>query len=392
MERLALVRIALERCSENSECKVDLEKRLALVARLSDKDAERLKRHLDSSEEVREEIESLKKHRELKEFDEEGKARHLAAARLREAKAKHERLEKEFDEAKERIKDARDRLRDASDEEKVEHGKEYLSHVLDAVEDHLNKILAKLDESEHLTEEQVAEIKADVNVRLKAAADLRVRAEAATTRDELKDLASEAKDLVKDVKEHTKKASGRILTHRFGGIIVQSKHLAEKLEKTLARMAEHGLDTSKAEPLVDEFHSLIDSAQKNFEDALAKFKADETEAARESMEKAKNDLKEARNTLREITKEIKAQGRDAAESLEEETEEDEIEVEIEDGIAKVEVEVGDIEMEFELETTNEDDIIAEIVARTGLSEERVRGIVEFEFEDESEEESEEDEE
>jgi len=49
-------------------------------------------------------------------------------------------------------------------------------------------------------------------------------------------------------------------------------------------------------------------------------------------------------------------------------------------------------MEFELETTNEDDIIAEIVARTGLSEERVRGIVEFEFEDESEEESEEDEE
>jgi len=69
----------------------------------------------------------------------------------------------------------------------------------------------------------------------------------------------------------------------------------------------------------------------------------------------------------------------------------EIEVEVENGIAEIKIEFAGEELEFVLATTDKEMIISEIVARTGLSEEEVRGNIEFEVEDgEDEDESEED--
>ena len=78
--------------------------------------------------------------------------------------------------------------------------------------------------------------------------------------------------------------------------------------------------------------------------------------------------------------------------IEEEKDEDkiEIEVEIEDGKAEVEVEFGTTDMEFELNTTDVDEIVAEIVARTGLDEEIVRANLEVETEDDDESDDEDD--
>ena len=74
---------------------------------------------------------------------------------------------------------------------------------------------------------------------------------------------------------------------------------------------------------------------------------------------------------------------------EENEEEIEIQVEIEDGVAKVEIKQGDDESEFELETIDEDAIIEEIVARTGLTKEQVESVIEFEIEEDETEEIEE---
>ncbi|MBS1266291.1 MAG: hypothetical protein MAG795_00258 [Candidatus Woesearchaeota archaeon] len=74
----------------------------------------------------------------------------------------------------------------------------------------------------------------------------------------------------------------------------------------------------------------------------------------------------------------------ADESLEEveKEAEREIELEIEEGRAKVEVEVGKNKYKFSLDTTDQEVIIDEIVARTGLSREEVVSIAEFEVEEE----------
>lgn len=70
----------------------------------------------------------------------------------------------------------------------------------------------------------------------------------------------------------------------------------------------------------------------------------------------------------------------------EEEEETEIEVEIEDGIAKIKVEFASEELEFELETTDKEIIISEIIERTGLTRAQIESIIEFEEETEEDEE------
>jgi len=70
-----------------------------------------------------------------------------------------------------------------------------------------------------------------------------------------------------------------------------------------------------------------------------------------------------------------------------ELEEDEleIEVEIEDGVAEVEVELNGNEFEFELETTDRNEIIDEIIERTGLTREQINAVIEFDVKDEDKE-------
>ena len=65
-------------------------------------------------------------------------------------------------------------------------------------------------------------------------------------------------------------------------------------------------------------------------------------------------------------------------------EEIEIEVEIEDGIAKIEAEFDGQELEFDLEETDRDAIIDEIIERTGLTREQIEDVIEFEVEEEDE--------
>mgnify|MGYP001572614050 CR=1 FL=1 len=76
------------------------------------------------------------------------------------------------------------------------------------------------------------------------------------------------------------------------------------------------------------------------------------------------------------------------EVVEEEEDEGEIEIEaeVEKGKTKVKIEIGDEKQRFILDTTSKEDVIAEIIARTGLSEKEVRANLEFEVEEEDEEE------
>ena len=72
------------------------------------------------------------------------------------------------------------------------------------------------------------------------------------------------------------------------------------------------------------------------------------------------------------------------EEVEDTDEEIKIEVEIEDGIAKIEAEFDGQELEFDLEETDRDAIIDEIIERTGLTREQIEDVIEFEVEEEDE--------
>ncbi|MEK6909465.1 MAG: DUF5667 domain-containing protein [Candidatus Aenigmatarchaeota archaeon] len=70
----------------------------------------------------------------------------------------------------------------------------------------------------------------------------------------------------------------------------------------------------------------------------------------------------------------------------EEEEEREIEVEVEGGVAKIKVEVNDLKLKYRLNTTNREEIIADIASKTGLSPDEINAIMEFEVEEEEEKE------
>ena len=97
-------------------------------------------------------------------------------------------------------------------------------------------------------------------------------------------------------------------------------------------------------------------------------------------EKAKDLYEEAKDLAEELKEEIERAGGE-----DEEEDELEIEVEIENGMAEVEVELNGDEFEFSLETTDRDEIIDEIIERTGLTREQINAVIEFDIEDEDEE-------
>jgi len=89
----------------------------------------------------------------------------------------------------------------------------------------------------------------------------------------------------------------------------------------------------------------------------------------------------------EVEEEVEEEAEEESEEVkQEEDEEIEIEVEIEDGIAKIEAEFDGQELEFELEETDRDSIINEIIQRTGLTREQIEDVIKFEVEEEEEEE------
>jgi len=117
-----------------------------------------------------------------------------------------------------------------------------------------------------------------------------------------------------------------------------------------------------SQDLINQFNSLLEQAIAQFE---------------------QGNFMESRKLAKQAEKLLDEEEGEIEEELEEE--ENEIEVEIEEGKTKVEVEIGGAELEFELDTTDLDAIVNEISARTGLSSEEINAIIEVEIEEEEEE-------
>lgn len=113
-------------------------------------------------------------------------------------------------------------------------------------------------------------------------------------------------------------------------------------------------------------------------------KESDTESARQQRESDDKSKEKIREELKEREEKLREEAKSKEERIREEAnEEREIEVEIEKGLVKVKIEINGKEQEFEIsEFENTEDIINEIVARTGLTFEEVSNIIEIEIEEE----------
>ncbi|QQG38785.1 MAG: hypothetical protein HYS32_04270 [Candidatus Woesearchaeota archaeon] len=402
---------AIEQC-ESESCKEALRERIAHVNSLSEEEKARLKVRMREREESEEDFkEARRKHGKFR-LEHEFKARVHSDADLQELRVRFEAAQEEFLAARERVNLALEELKQASAELKLEKGKAYLNALLDTLENHLARIETKVEASEHLTEQEATTLQAEVDEKQAEIEALGAKIDAASTRDELKEVAMEVKELLADARDKGKVVYEHVISNKFAGVYVQTEHLRVKLTKTLERLAEK-VDISTVD--LTEFDAALVRAQTAIDSAAEKLKAAkeaEGEAkealikeAQDFREQAKDALKKARKLAEEILRDLKKAegGAEALEKVQEEEKEEveaeteaeeEIDVEIKNGTADVEVEVGDIKTEFTLQTTDESAIIAEIVARTGLSEDKVSGLIKFETEeaDDDEDDDEEDEE
>ncbi|MDP2909046.1 MAG: hypothetical protein Q8N77_04550 [Nanoarchaeota archaeon] len=278
-------------------------------------------------------IEELKENPELIKFKRElnFKVRELNTERIKEAVKNYGLAKQDFEKVRERAKEINTEFLKAKQdfkrctencEEKeakvLEQAKSFLTNTADSIIKHLEKIRNRVESSEDLTEEEATEIITKIDAQIKELEDAKAKAEAATTKDELKEATKTIRDDWKKIRNHADWYVGKLALAKHGGVIVKLKHLELRLQKVLERMEENGKDTSTIQPLVDEFNTHVEEAKKNFELATAKFLEFRNlpepkgeagnkliQEAQGYMKKSKEHLGLAQQKLKEIVKAVK---------------------------------------------------------------------------------------
>jgi hypothetical protein len=215
-------------------------------------------------------------------------------------------------------------------------------HTADTILAQLEKIEARIQQNEDLSEEEAN----DLLERLSSYAD-EIREARATieelgedsSREEIKEAANTIRKSWAHIKPKIKNHVERVVNSRIGGIIVRSKHLEEKLWKTLERMENAGKDTTAVEGLVEEFNTHLDDAAESYRKSLNALESDDEESVKEAhalRKEAHASLRKAHNLLKDIHRAIKNAGEVVSDEdvddseLDDESDEDDDEDESED--------------------------------------------------------------
>lgn len=286
------------------------------------------------------------------------RARQINPGMLKEAKQNYVWIKQKLVKAKDRSKLAHTKFLDAKqrlvtctenceelETEILQNAKDFLINTADSIITNLEKVKNKVESSEDLTEEEASEIITKIETEIQELEDAKAAVEAAETKEEFREATKTILTAWKKIKRHVYLHVGKLVNARHGGIVVKLKHLELRLQKVLEKMEEAGKDTSEIQPMVDEFHSYLVSAEENFQLAKEKFnefeelpepKGEEGSAlikeAQSYMNEARKSLEAAHKKLKEIVSAIKeAEG---ATELAETTVEEAEEVEAEEGLCR----------------------------------------------------------
>jgi len=199
------------------------------------------------------------------------------------------------------------------------HSREMIVNSANMMIEHLNKIKEKVNSSEEMDEERAKEIISEINGYISELEDAIVQAEAAETKDEIKEIAKTVSKLWIRIRNRERLHAASVVNAREWGIIKRSEHLEERLDSTLADMEEQGINITGIDEKVDEFSAKIDEAKSKYEQAQdlmdGAYLEEDKENLKEIVDEAKqliNEahelLKEAHTLLVEIVRDVKAAG------------------------------------------------------------------------------------
>ncbi|MEA3378145.1 MAG: hypothetical protein U9Q69_00745 [Nanoarchaeota archaeon] len=214
----------------------------------------------------------------------------------------------------------------AAKEELKEAWKGKLLQNANIIIEHLNKIEAKIESNEQLSEEQIESYTSWIKEKTNKLEEIKTKIQNASNKEELISSAKTLKKLWGNIKIKSEGLIGRIVTNAFSGTILQAKTLEVKLDQVLEKLQDEGKDISEVNAQIEDFHSEINNAIDSFQNAKEIYKdlseekiADEDakmkkELAKDYVKNSKESLVKARTILRNIINHLK--GLDAEKELE----------------------------------------------------------------------------
>jgi len=258
------------------------------------------------------------------------------------AREDYSKAEDDFMEARQNFLEAKERIALAKEEGKdtFEPAKEHLENIVSAMVAHLEKLKAKIQESENLGNEEVITITEEIDIKISEIKAIGEKLDEATTTQNLKVLRNELVEIWKDTKQVAKLHAYRVADARIEGLTNRAKVLEKKLEILLVKIGEDGISIDVEDKLV-KFSNSVDEAAKKTKEVKEKIReavelknkgvAENAEQLQQLHQEINNALREARVALEEANntlKEIVVIFREAKEDVDFEVKE-EVEVEFE---------------------------------------------------------------
>ncbi len=302
---------------------------------------------------------------------------------LKRAKATLEKARERYQDAKENYLQARNKYREhrgdfleakesyqeckgddseecqAMREELKDKAKPHLENVADLILKELERLKEKVQSSEDLTEEEIADITADIDAKIEeiqAAKDTIETLGEDASREDINEAAKTIRNAWQKAKIALEKHAARAVNARLGNLVHRTEKLEERLYKARDKLDEKGLDISALDDKLGEFSSELDTAADLYRQAKDLWKDAHSDEAVESageevralLTEAKQALTNAKTLLREVVNEIKSLNNgnldDVVEESDEEDEEETEEVE---------------ETEVESDETDDEDVTEE---------------------------------
>lgn len=209
----------------------------------------------------------------------------------------------------------------AKKEEIKTDAKEYVSDIADKIISHLEKLKASIQSNDKMSEEDAAAAIADIDAKIADVEAAKAKIESAATKEEVIAATKELKDQWNDIQKRVKLHAANTVNANLGNVAERLQQLGTKLNEKVSDMQSKGVDTSKIEPMVSEFNSLVAAADENYSQAQAKFNEAKTGETVDSskvqegiglFQAANGQLKQAHAKLKDIVKELRAMNQPVA--------------------------------------------------------------------------------
>ena len=319
-----LKRERLERLSRLNEKKLE---------RLAELDKEKLEKISDLTEEELQKLSSQNRARfkksqeldisklkaELKSVkiskvknSEELNKRKISDSDIIRLKVRFDKAKSDFKEAKKELEIARKQLsqsKEKTDEKAIlQSAKNYLLKTADAIMLHLEKLKVKVQESKNIEESSETAIVAELDAQIAEIRVIKQEAEAATTKEQIKESAKKLHIKWRKLKHLISLYSERVISARVEGIVNRGIVLEKKLDKILEMAKEKGIeiDISRDIGLFSEKIAISKEKQKQAQNKLrealdlkAKGESEDSDKIKALVDESKQLLKEANGAVKE---------------------------------------------------------------------------------------------